>query len=313
MTYSVQVLKVGEFPSLPGPELYWMSDWDRREPLYVYMAVLRGEKTIVVNTGAPYDLLDQLNDHWGLFAGEGAKLRVREDERPERALAAIGLAPEDVDFVVLTPLQAYSVGNVDLFRRAQICISRTGWIAFHAPRYREHPHDRREMVLPQRILVHLVTEAWPRLRLIDGEEEIAPGVTVFWTGVHHRASMAVSVATTKGRVEDSNTYYAQGGLAAVEDAADTPERHVADTLAAACEGLTAEELTPASRKIQGIKVAIGHCQPTDQSGIGAPSGADAEVPHAALYDFHNHIDAVGQFRVNQPNPHRLFDGDRIPA
>ena len=207
MTYSVQVLKVGEFPSLPGPELYWMSGWDHREPLYVYMAVLRGEKTIVVNTGAPYDLLDELNEHWGLFAGEGAKLRVLEEERPERALAAIGLAPEDVDFVVLTPLQAYSVGNVDLFRRAQICISRTGWIAFHAPRYREHPHDRREMVLPERVLVHLVTEAWPRVRLIDGEEEIAPGVTVFWTGVHHRASMAVSVATAKGRVIISDCFF----------------------------------------------------------------------------------------------------------
>ncbi|HUT61133.1 MAG TPA: L-aspartate oxidase [Phycisphaerae bacterium] len=49
------------------------------------------------------------------------------------------------------------------------------------------------------------------------------------------------IATTKGRVEDSNTYYAQGGLAAVEDAADTPEQHVADTLSAAC-GLGDDEV-----------------------------------------------------------------------
>jgi glyoxylase-like metal-dependent hydrolase (beta-lactamase superfamily II) len=207
VTYSVRMVKVGEFPSLPGPELYWMRAWDEREPLFVYMAVIQGEKTVVVNTGAPIDLLAELNEHWRQFAGEGAMLRVREEEHPSRALRAIGVAPEDVHFVVLTPLQAYSVGNVDLFPNAQICISRSGWIAFHAPTYRDHPHDIRHMVIPQRVLLHLVTDAWPRVQLIEKEEEITPGVRVFWVGVHHRASMAVAVETAKGRVIISDCFF----------------------------------------------------------------------------------------------------------
>jgi glycine/D-amino acid oxidase-like deaminating enzyme len=39
------------------------------------------------------------------------------------------------------------------------------------------------------------------------------------------------ILATKGGVEDSNSYYAQGGLAAVMDPDDTVDSHVADTLA----------------------------------------------------------------------------------
>jgi len=41
------------------------------------------------------------------------------------------------------------------------------------------------------------------------------------------------IVTAKGGLHDSNSYYAQGGLAAVLDPSDSPESHVADTLATA--------------------------------------------------------------------------------
>src|ERR1035437_9729136 len=41
------------------------------------------------------------------------------------------------------------------------------------------------------------------------------------------------ILLTKGRMEDSNTYFAQGGMAAVMDSSDSLESHIADTLATA--------------------------------------------------------------------------------
>jgi L-aspartate oxidase len=49
------------------------------------------------------------------------------------------------------------------------------------------------------------------------------------------------IVATKGRVADSNTYYAQGGLAAVMGAGDTVEAHIADTVATGC-GIGNEEV-----------------------------------------------------------------------
>ena len=65
------------------------------------------------------------------------------------------------------------------------------------------------------------------------------GVVVVGTGaaglsalLHLAASGIECVAVTRGRVTDSATDWAQGGLAAVWDLADTLEAHVADTLTA---------------------------------------------------------------------------------
>jgi L-aspartate oxidase len=54
----------------------------------------------------------------------------------------------------------------------------------------------------------------------------------------HRGEVIVA---TKAAMIDSNSYYAQGGLAAVMDSADTVESHVADTLATGC-GLSDEKV-----------------------------------------------------------------------
>ena len=42
------------------------------------------------------------------------------------------------------------------------------------------------------------------------------------------------ILATKGELIDSNSYYAQGGMAAALGAKDSPESHIADTLATAC-------------------------------------------------------------------------------
>ena len=127
MTYTVDVIKMAE-AEVPGPEVFWMSHWDEWQTLFFQMVLIRGNgRTAIINTGPPADLT-QMNAAWLQFAGPRCQLRRSEAERPLNALAGYGVDPEQVDYVLLTPLQAYATANIDLFPNAQICLSRRGWI-----------------------------------------------------------------------------------------------------------------------------------------------------------------------------------------
>lgn len=205
--YRVDVVKFGQWDWAPGFELFWMEPNAPAEPLALVGVVIRGGgQTVLVNTGPDPAFLPAMNQR---FAGFDSRhqLRVAAGERLEPALATVGVGLGDVDVVLVTPFQAYAIGNVLRFPRAQICLSRRGWIDFHAPRWREHPHDFRPFCIPDDVLVGLVTDAWPRVRLLADEEELLPGLLVFWTGGHHRSSLAVKVQTARGALIASDVFF----------------------------------------------------------------------------------------------------------
>lgn len=205
MSYTVQVLKMGQC-EVPGPEVYWMSDWERWEFLYFWMVLIRGEgKNIIINTGPPEDLT-ALNEVWAEAVSPRSQMVRQDEERPDAALKRVGLMPEDIDYVLITPLQAYATGNIPLFKNAQICLSRRGWIEdFHAPEY--EMHIPRKLRIPDDVLYYLDIQAPEKLRLLRDEDEILPGVRAFWAGVHHRSSMAYCVDTPRGTAIISDAYF----------------------------------------------------------------------------------------------------------
>jgi glyoxylase-like metal-dependent hydrolase (beta-lactamase superfamily II) len=96
MNYEIQGLKMGQC-EVPGPEVYWMSAWDTCETLYFWMVVIRGGgKTILINTGPPEDLT-ALNEVWKKAIDARSQMVRQESERPEDALAQIGIKPSEVD------------------------------------------------------------------------------------------------------------------------------------------------------------------------------------------------------------------------
>ena len=198
MTYTVDVLKMAE-AEVPGPEVFWMSHWDKWETLFFQMVLIRGEgRTAIINTGPPADLTE-INQAWRGFAGTRCQLKRTEEERPLNALARMGVDPEQVDYVLLTPLQAYATSNIPLFPNAKICFSRRGWIEdIMAPL--PHLHVPRPLCIPNEVLKHLLFDAWDRVRLLDDEEEIFPGVHSWWAGTHHRSSVVYSINTAAGSV-----------------------------------------------------------------------------------------------------------------
>ncbi|MCL4812668.1 MAG: hypothetical protein KJ061_09295 [Vicinamibacteraceae bacterium] len=205
MTYDITVLKVGQC-EVPGPEVYWMSHWDTWEQLYFWLVVIQGGgKTAIVNTGPPVDLRP-MNEVWAKAIAPRSQMLVQPGERPEEVLSTIGLKPADVDYVLITPLQAYATGNIPLFTNAQVCISRRGWIEdFHAPRF--EMMIPRKLRIPDDVLVYLDVTAPEKVRLLDDEDEILPGLRAMWTGVHHRSSMTYLVDTADGTVAISDSYF----------------------------------------------------------------------------------------------------------
>lgn len=205
MTFEVQFLKMGQCDVM-GPEVYWMNHWNDWVRLYFWMAVIRGHgKTAIINTGPPADLTE-LNERWSSGFGERGKLVREENERPLNALAALGIKPEDVDYVLITPLQIYATANIQLFPNAQVCISKRGWIEdFHAEVF--PMHVPRKLRISDETLSYLMFEGQERVRLLEDEDQIMPGLSCFWAGVHHRSSMCYVVETARGRVGISDCVF----------------------------------------------------------------------------------------------------------
>jgi hypothetical protein len=204
MAYRVRVAKVATLGQVPGPEVFWMGRFGEWLPLDIHVGLLEGHgRVILLNTGPPLDLIDYMNGVWREELGERSRLVPTDPDGIGGVLAAWGIEPGAVTDVVVTPLQAYAIGGVDRFPHATVCVSRRGWIDLFAP---PHFDPRRRMAVPDRILRYLLEDAWfdHRVRLLEDEDEVAPGVRVWWAGTHHRSSLAIEVTTASGLVTFSD-------------------------------------------------------------------------------------------------------------
>ena len=211
MKYSIQAFNAGTF-WVPGPEVYWMESWNQREEMNILIYLNRGGgQNILINTGPPQDL-GIINKAWLDFFGYSEAQIVRTEEQlPQNILRSQGLAPEDINTVLVTPLQAYATANIPMFQNATIGISRRGWIEdFQAPYY--HLHVPRHLRIPPDVNHYLQNEGWKKVRLLADEEEIQPGIRVFWAGVHHRSSLAVAIDTDKGTVILTDAFFKYGNI-----------------------------------------------------------------------------------------------------
>ena len=101
------------------------------------------------------------------------------------------------------------------------------------------------------------------------------------------------IVTTKGDICDTNTYHAQGGLAAVMDPADSVEKHIADTVAAGAglgEGAVIEAI---------LRAGPDHIRQLQDWGVPFDSEAGRlrlgrEGGHSADRVVHANGDATGQ-------------------
>lgn len=134
-----------------------------------------------------------------------------------KALADRGLKPADIPVVFLSHLHFDHAHNVDLFPHARFLVSRTEW------NYVDHPHPD-DLMLPWGIKIQLEKGS---VELIEGEGELAPGVTFSPAPGHTPGCYALDLLTSdKGRVViagDAVKYAKEAVMRRVDMAFDTQE------------------------------------------------------------------------------------------
>jgi glyoxylase-like metal-dependent hydrolase (beta-lactamase superfamily II) len=194
-TYGIKAIKFCE-QSTPGPQMYHMSHWGEWIDVDFYFFVLRGEdgRVFLVDTGLRD--VDEINPF--VTAGVGQRGRFRMDMDTQNTpflLEQEGIDPDEVAYVFLTHLHYDHSSNVKLFPNANVVVSEKGWVKTLT---RQYPQMVSHPVFPRDVIGYLAGEARDRLILAAEDEEIVPGISVFYTGGHTMCGQAVRVETPEG-------------------------------------------------------------------------------------------------------------------
>jgi glyoxylase-like metal-dependent hydrolase (beta-lactamase superfamily II) len=157
-------------------------------PVPVWLIEGAGRVTLIDTGLAPVEEVEAMQARYGINF-----IATHTDEQDlTTQLAAHGVAPEEVEVVVLTHLHFDHVGNLELFPNARFVVQQDElpqglapppWATFY------YPEDARRL--------HRIID---RLDVIDGDAEIEPGLRAIKLGGHTPGQMATLVDTAIGRV-----------------------------------------------------------------------------------------------------------------
>jgi glyoxylase-like metal-dependent hydrolase (beta-lactamase superfamily II) len=176
--YAQSIRPSRDYFMLPDPH-------DGPLPIFYFLWVLRSaERVVVVDTG---------------FTAERAEARKRDFLRcPSQGLKHLGIDPASVETVILTHMHYDHGGNIGLFPNAEFIIQDRE-MAYATGRDMRYPAVRMPFEADDVCdAVHRNFEG--RLRFVDGNEEVLPGISVVLVGGHSRGLQSVIVNTRRGRL-----------------------------------------------------------------------------------------------------------------
>ncbi len=183
--YQVFALKfAGPFTS-SGAFVMWNKEWEKVcERNYYFWCLKSAEETILVDAGVSPRLARERN--LGGYVN------------PAQVLEGINVRVEDVRHLILTHLHWDHVDGATLFPHAQMYVQkaeRDFWL-----------HDEMADRRPFTFFLNTTTKAAcksiegsGRMRLLDGDQEILPGITCLLAPGHSIALQAVAVSTSRGQ------------------------------------------------------------------------------------------------------------------
>lgn len=133
---------------------------------------------VLVDTG--FDPMD--------VGGQGSSASQEKGEQLEEALKAAGVRPSDVEDVIMTHLHWDHTAGMSLFPHARFHVQADAFRAFNVLNPNEETYYRPAHWLN---LLH-------RMVLVDGDDEILPGIRVRRTGGHCAGHQVVLVETAEG-------------------------------------------------------------------------------------------------------------------
>ena len=141
-----------------------------------YFLIEGAPKVTLVDTGSWAKLMARF------WPGPGVDFQTFEE-----SLEKEGLKPEDVEIIVQTHLHHDHCGNTSKCKNAEVYVQEAEWIFMQAP------HPLQAQYYPKELY-----EGW-KLRLIKGDYELFPGVTIAHTPGHTPGTQSVLVETKEGR------------------------------------------------------------------------------------------------------------------
>jgi glyoxylase-like metal-dependent hydrolase (beta-lactamase superfamily II) len=199
MRFSLRVLYAARQKS-PSCVWYYIGKVGEWRDLYFYYWLIRaGNENVLVDTGVPFNKPEDfeiLNTSHQYVHADCVHPSEHVVEPPE-ALAKAGLTPDDITKVLITSTSTYATGNIEMFANAEVYISRLGWDNVVGGDMLGLYESR--VFFAEATMAYLQGPGKEKLHLVE-DEEILPGLRFWWTGVHHRGSMAVSVQTARGKV-----------------------------------------------------------------------------------------------------------------
>lgn len=195
MKYNIEIYKNGE-TTAPGPEIYFMKEWDKKYLLYNYVFVIRGNgKTMLVDTGCGD--IEPINKMLLEEFGGTITFNLPEDETINAIIKKANIDPNKVDFVFISHLHHDHASNIHLFPNAKIVISKRGWLEYMK---KERPYYYNDILFPINTIKYIISQPPEKIILVENEQEILPGIECFWVGGHTPCCMAVTVNTRLGNV-----------------------------------------------------------------------------------------------------------------
>lgn len=178
--YTVEPLEIGRRRADSALFLY-LTDFGIEIEIAYRLWLLRGPGgVIVVDTGPPLE--------------EAHRRGITDVREVDVALAEAGVAPEDVQQIVLTHLHWDHAANAQKFPNATY-LAQQREIEFFGSHAREHPAMNR-FYSHQAYLGQLIEQG--RIKAVDGDREIAPGLTAIRVGGHTPGSQMLVVDTQEG-------------------------------------------------------------------------------------------------------------------
>jgi len=177
MNYTVKPVVLGTLEADQSGFTYMVSPGTPIVLEVAFFLIEGAPKRILVDTGSWAALMAR---YW---PGKGTDFQTFEE-----ALAKEGLTPLDVDIVIQTHLHHDHCGNTSKCTNAEVYIQEAEWI------FAKAPHPLQSQYYPQELYA-----GW-RKRLIRGDHEIYPGITILHTPGHTPGTQSVSVRTKLGRV-----------------------------------------------------------------------------------------------------------------
>jgi glyoxylase-like metal-dependent hydrolase (beta-lactamase superfamily II) len=199
-TTSVFALKYGETKTLPNYAALWMSTRyfpEFETPLtYMYYWLIKTDKqNILVDVGVGPDVGKRLTNY----------------VPPDAMLSKVGLKPSDIDTIIITHGHWDHVDALDLYKNAKVYIQRAAY-RFTVEEGAEFAFFRRFGYPTKKDAFALLTLLWDgRLKLIEGNIELIPGIKVVQVDGHFPGLQLVVVETKEKPIilaNDSMHFYA---------------------------------------------------------------------------------------------------------